>query len=300
LGAVSGLTDAILYTLVYADLFDYPLTSQEIHRYLTCYHAPLAAVEQTLQADSRLDQALDCSPPFWFLSGREHLVELRRERASFSRALWQQALRYGRLTASVPFVRMVSITGSLAMNNVVSPQDDVDFLIIAVKGRLWLARGLVVLVVRLARRFGVELCPNYVIAEHRLELEAPSIFAAHEMAQLMPVYGLDMYHRFIHSNAWLASLLPNATPRMLDVRGPTAAARLGQRIVEATLRGRAGDAVERWESGRKIPRLRRIAGEQGGKGTSYTANLCKGHAADHGAYVYERYRARLAAQGMSS
>ena len=296
--AIHDVADAILYTLVYADLFDYPLRTEEIHRYLTGYAAPLTVVEEHLQQNGRLGEHLGSAPPFWFLAGREHLVGLRRQREAFSLVLWEQAKRYGRLIAAMPFVRMVSITGSLTMNNVSSPHDDIDLLIVAAENRVWLARGLTVLIVRLARVFGVELCPNYVIAEHRLELGEPSLFAAHEMAQLIPISGLDMYFRLLESNAWSVNYLPNLSPRRAMVSEPGPVGRFCQQVLEATLSGRLGDAVERGERDRKIPRLRQIAREQGGRGAMYTPDLCKGHADDHAASVYQRFVSRLASQGL--
>lgn len=299
-GVIHDVADAILHTLVYADLFDYPLTSDEIHRYLTGYPAPLEVVAQHLHQDGRLGEYLGSTSPFWFLAGREHLVALRREREAFSRVLWPQAKRFGRLIAAVPFVRLVSITGSLAMNNVNSPEDDIDLLIVASRNRVWLARGLTILIVRLAQRFGVEICPNYVIAEHHLELGVPNLFTAHEMAQLIPLHGLDMYYRLLENNAWLTAFLPNASPRLVSVRETGTPMRLGQRVLEAALDGSLGDTVERWERKRKIPRLCQIADERGASGAIYTADLCKGHADDHAGSVYQKYVARLAAQGMRS
>jgi hypothetical protein len=297
-GAIHDVAQAILYTLVYADLFDYPLRTEEIHRYLTGYAAPLAVVEEHLQQNGRLAEHLGSSAPFWFLAGREHLVGLRRQREAFSLVLWEQAKRYGRLIAAVPFVRMVSITGSLAMNNVSDSHDDIDLLIVTAENRVWLARGLTILIVHLARTLGVELCPNYVIAEHKLELGEPSLFAAHEMAQLIPISGLDTYFRLLESNTWLVDYLPNISPRQSSVRKPTTVGRIGQRGLEAALSGRLGDALERRERERKIPRLRQIARKQGGSGARYTPDLCKGHADDHSAGVYQQFVARLASQGM--
>ncbi len=297
-GAIHDVADAVLYTLVYADLFDYPLRSEEIHRYLTGYAAPLTVVEEHLHQNGRLGEQLGSAAPFWFLAGRESLVGLRRQREAFSLVLWQEAERYGRLIAAVPFVRMVSVTGSLAMNNVSSPHDDIDLLIVAAENRVWLARGLTILIVHLARNFGVELCPNYVIAEHRLELGEPSLYAAHEMAQIIPISGLDLYLRLLERNAWSVSYLPNISPRQSRAREPGTFGRLGQQVLEAALTGRLGDAVERRERERKIPRLRQVAEEQGGSGAVYTPELCKGHADDHSASVYQQFVARLASRGV--
>lgn len=300
LRAIQDLDDAILHTLVYADLFDYPLKVKEIHRYLTGYAAPLAMVERHLEEDGRLSGRLASISPWWFLAGREHLAELRRERTAYSQVLWPQARRYGHLIAALPFVRLVSITGSLAMNNVRGPRDDIDLLIVAAKDRLWLARGLAILVVHLARRAGVEICPNYFIAEHRLQVDEPSLFTAHELAQLIPLDGADVYRRLLRSNHWMSHYLPNASPQQPAAGGLGTPVRSGQRLMEGVLGGRLGDAVELWERQRKIPRLYQTAAQKGGKGISFSPELCKGHMDNHADVVLESYANRLAANGILS
>jgi hypothetical protein len=294
---IHGVAEAILHTVIYADLFDYPLTAQQIHRYLTGYTAPLAIVEEHLASDVWLSERLDSIPPFWFLAGRGHLVRLRQEREAYSRNLWSAAWRYGHLMATLPFVRMTAVTGSLAMNNAASAQDDMDFLIVTRQGRVWLARGLVLLVVHLARRLGVEICPNYVMAEQHLRLGEPNLFTAHELAQLVPLHGRSTYLRLVESNAWLSHYLPNCSPQQVGSGETGRMARYGQRLMEFPLGGRLGDALEGWERERKIPRLRRIAAERGGTGATYTPDLCKGHVDDHESTIRERYVQRLAILG---
>jgi hypothetical protein len=297
-GTIRDIAEAILYTLAYADLFDYPLKTREIHRYLTGYRAPLATVEEQLTRNSQLGQHLASESSFWFLAGRGHLVGLRREREAFSQALWPEARRYSRLIAAVPFVRMVSVTGSLAMNNVNSPEDDIDLLLVTARDRVWLARGLAILVVHLARRFGVEVCPNYVISEQRLKLAELNLFTAHELAQLVPICGLDTYHRLLESNAWFGRYLPNASPRQDGVHEAGLTAHCGHRLLESVLGGRLGYALEQWERERKIPRLVQEAAQLGGTGTIYAPDLCKGHADDHGTEVVQRFAAKLGALGV--
>ena len=63
---------------------------------------------------------------------------------------------------------MVSVTGSLAMNNASSQQDDIDLLIVAARNRVWLTRGLVLLLARLARKLGAA---QEADAEHRVRCD---------------------------------------------------------------------------------------------------------------------------------
>jgi hypothetical protein len=298
LPAVHGVPEAILHAVVYADLFDYPLTSEEIHRYLPGHRIPLSDVQEQMASNRQLGERLSSRPPYWFLAGRDYLVEVRHEREAFSRDLWPLAWRHAHSMAAMPFVRLVALTGSLTMNNVTSSGDDVDFLLVAKRGRVWLARALVIAVVHLAERTGLELCPNYVLAEHTLQLGEPSLFTAHELAQIVPLFGRTTYQRLMESNSWMADFLPNASPR------PDSAREIGgfplrrQRSLERLLSGRLGDGLERWESERKIPRLRRTAEQQGSANTVYTPDLCKGHVNDHARDVRQRYATHLKAQGL--
>lgn len=295
---IHSVESAILHTVVYADLFDYPLTPQEIHRYLIGLAASAAQVEEGLARSGRLKQVLATTPPFWFLAGRSDLVAIRREREACSRTLWQSARHYGQIVAGLPFVRMVAITGSLAMNNATSLHDDIDYLLAARRERVWLARGIAIALVRWARARGVHLCPNYVMAEHFLDMGEPNLFTAHELAQMVPLSGLSLYRQVLSTNFWVANYLPNASPMDTVLLQNGRLARRGQRATEALLGGRLGDALERRERRAKIPRLRQEAARRGGTGAVFLPELCKGHMDDHAAAVHRLYQARLAANGL--
>ena len=294
----SHLEAGIIGALVYADLFDYPLTLSEIHRYLVGQAAPLTAIEERLTGNGWLRERLGSNPPFWFLAERGHLAHVRREREAYAQALWPLAWRYGGMIAALPFVRLVAVSGSLAMNNVASPQDDIDFLVVTQSNRVWLTRGLAILIVHLARRRGVFLCPNYVVSEHRLWIDSPSLFAAHELAQMIPLYGLEFYQRLLNSNPWIAEYLPNASARQTSDGELGKVPRIGKSALESALCGRLGNGIERWERERKIARLRTEALQQGGGGTQFGPDLCKGHMDDHASVVRQRYQARLESLGI--
>jgi hypothetical protein len=105
---------------------------------------------------------------------------------------------------------MVALTGSLAVRNVDSDAD-YDYFVVTAHGRVWLARLLMVQnVVKPAARRGDEVCPNYILAENALELPSRDLYHAHELAQMIPLYGLPVYQRLLQANRWLEKFLPNA------------------------------------------------------------------------------------------
>jgi hypothetical protein len=202
----SEINRAILNTVVYADIFDYPLTLTEIHRYLTSACASLEVVSRLAAAHRFLRPV----GGYYTLMGREAIISTRARREKKAIRLWREAHYYGRIIAGLPFVRMVAVTGSLAMNNV-EADADIDYLIVTTPGRLWLCRLLVLVIVRLAAFRGISLCPNFLLTQNALEIPEHSLYAAHEFVQMVPLSGLDLYLRMRTLNPWVWDFLPNAS-----------------------------------------------------------------------------------------
>ncbi|MBI3241067.1 MAG: hypothetical protein HYZ49_02085 [Chloroflexi bacterium] len=286
---------AILRTVLYADVFNYPLTAPEIHRYLIGESLALEEAQFILGSSPWLAQIISHVGDFYVVAGREDLIVLRQAHALSAEKLWQVARQYGRLLAALPFVRMVAVTGALAMDNA-KPDDDVDYLIVTVPGRVWLVRALAILIVRLARLGGVNLCPNYLLSETSLLQEQRDLFIAHELAQMIPLTGHDLYWQMRSINGWAAGFLPNADsmPRPERDAAPRGPARLGQRWLESLLAGRVGNLLENWERRRKLqkfrPQLRRPATE-----AVLDETRIKGHFNDYGRLTRQAYEQRCAA-----
>ena len=143
-------------------------------------------------------------------AGREAIVETRKRRAQVAARLWTKAARYGQIIASLPFVRMVAITGSLAMNNT-DEGKDVDYMIVTAPNHLWICRAFALLIARIAKLEGIHLCPNYLITTNALELKERSLYVAHELAQMVPLSGMEIYDEMRRLNDWVDDYLPNAS-----------------------------------------------------------------------------------------
>src|SRR5438067_2258548 len=108
-----AIEHAIVQTVAYADIFDYPLTADEIQRYLIGSRASRPGVRNALSSGALVPGQLSRSGRYFSLVGRDQTVETRRARATIAGGYWRRALRYGHLIGNLPFVRMVAVTGAL-------------------------------------------------------------------------------------------------------------------------------------------------------------------------------------------
>lgn len=183
-----ALGAAVRRTLAYADVFDYPLTVEELQRYL---HGVPATVEELSALLAEGVPGVESSAGYYALAGRLCMVAERRRRAAIRAPLTGRLRLYTRLLKYLPFVRMVALTGSLSVQNV-DRRVDIDLMVVTAPGRVWLGRAAVILLVHLARLAHDTLCPNHVVAETALELGDRSLYGAHELAQMVPLCGRDV------------------------------------------------------------------------------------------------------------
>lgn len=299
-GALHELECDILRTLLYGDIFRFPMTAREIHHFLiTTSPCSLNDVETALQCSDILLARLERHGEWYVLAGRGDCVAERSRREAASEHLMVQARRYGRWLARLPFVRSVILTGALAMRNAAHTHDDLDFLLVTTVGRVWMARLFAILVVRLARLRGVTVCPNYVLAESALTQDRQDLYIAHELAQMVPLSGVECYAALHDANPWMTSFLANADgPFHTEPEiAPGRLARAAQRLTEWVLGGRLGDRLETWERQRKTRKFQAQAPEPG-PGARLDETRVKGHFRDHGEYVLREYEARLRSFGL--
>lgn len=209
---------AILKTLAYSDLFDYPLKAWEIHKWLISKKGSLRQVERVLKSLSQKSK-IKSQKGWYFLPGKNTLISKRLIRRKQSLNYLRQIKLIAQLFRLIPWVKLVGVSGSLAMENS-SQKDDIDLFIITSRNRLWLTRILLLGVVDfLGKRrkrgenfskIAGKICINTLLSEDSLAQQDKNIYLAHEVLQMKVLWQRDgMYTKYLSDNEWVFKYLPN-------------------------------------------------------------------------------------------
>ncbi len=238
----AAIREAILKTLAYADLFDYPLRPEEIHDGLFSCEASFNEINAAL-SDCEQRGVIEQSNRFYFIRGRGHIVAAREQRRLQSRLLLHKNAWLLRLIINFPFVRSLSLSGAMAFENC-QQADDIDVFIIAAPRRLWTVFVSLVLLLKLLGKRQT-ICLNCLLDLDHLSIEESDFFVAHQIAFLRPLSGFEHYNKFQAANAWIYSHLPQRrsekpvnSPRFVE-RSRTKA------LAEKIFSGRVFDSLER-------------------------------------------------------
>lgn len=290
---IGNLERAILEVLAYSDIFEYPLRLKELHRYLPM-QADIEQLSDALNALSgRVGKKKDC----YFLVGREEIVDIRNQREVRSRSLLPRAMKYGRVLGFLPFIRMVALTGSLAVMNI-SKTADFDYMLVTVPGRVWTARASALAFGRLTRLQGHTLCPNLIVSETALEWPLHDLYSARELCQMVLIKGDDVYSKLMKANQWVKLFLPNCVHSISREQKETDAAAKFRSTSESLLGGTLGEHFEKWEMNRKIARFQKQTGV--GDETVFNAEVCQGNFHHHRGWTKEAFEKRLFEIGLLS
>jgi hypothetical protein len=198
---------AIARSVVYASLFDYPLTLAQLRQTLIESAQTPSHVLATYNRSEALQSAIEFRDGFFFPKGRADLLDERRRRESRSRAFLRRHRLLLRLICTMPYVRMVALSGSIAHLNL-EGAGDLDLFIVTRGRRVWSVTVAVLLLAKLWRRRRI-VCANFVVADSRLALEQQDLFTASQIIHLKPLVGRDVYRRFLAANPFVFGFYPN-------------------------------------------------------------------------------------------
>lgn len=258
---------AIIQTLAFFDIFDYPLTSWETWKYL--YGKKAEYTETFFQLQELLREGRICEEQgMYFFPGRENIAALRRKRYNFAETKYKRALFAARLISLVPFVRTLCVCNSLSYSNA-SPESDIDFFIVTEKKRIWTVRFFSIALMKLFRlRISHEvkqdkICLSFFLASDSFHLKHIALpendtYLLYWISLLSPLYDeAGTLKNFWNMNSSLLSGLPNVFPKSLSPRRTLRRAAMRSIVkhgIEKLLRGSVGNALENFLRGiqRKI------------------------------------------------
>lgn len=199
----------IFAAVAYGDVFDYPLTQEELIRWsigrTRCYTTFDGVVKKGV---------------YFFLAGRDRIISLRKKKELIAQKKWKRVAAVASIFQSIPTVMLVGVTGGLAMNNV-KISDDIDIFFITRSGTLWASRMMVTLLAEILHlrrkpsdhKVQDKMCLNMFMSEDSLSLphQERDLFLAHEVLQMVPLWDKGgVYRKFLKANSWVQHYLPYA------------------------------------------------------------------------------------------
>lgn len=209
---------AVLQTLAYFDIFDYPLTFEELR-----FYSPAKTTKKSLQEQLRKIKTIKKRENLYFLKYNDSIFRIRKDREKFSKKKLIIAKKIISVISKIPTVRFIGISGALAMQNC-KENDDIDLFVITRRGTIWSTRLIALIILgilrvrrkRLDKNATDKMCLNMILDEGSLELSKrrQNMYGSHEVIQMLPMFERkNTYNRFIVANSWIFNFLPNAKPK---------------------------------------------------------------------------------------
>lgn len=250
------LEDCVFAVLCFFDIFDHPLTLKEVNAYLIGKSDSLNQTGLALMAHEKVD----FKDGFFFLQGREEIVQARKVRETANNVLWNKVSKFVPLLRVVPYIRMVAVCNNLALGTADSGSD-IDLFIVTKRGRIFTGRILSSLLFELIglRRKGSKIagrfCMSFFANENNLNFEKlqkksetdssmPDIYLMYWILTLKPIFGSEGYKRFVRENLWIKKYFPNWNGYITEPENPYAISRIGSLSQELLLNNLLGDFVE--------------------------------------------------------
>lgn len=224
----SALDRAIMRTLCWFAIFEYPLSVFELWKWLwspgRAYS--LEEIEVAVENHAWLAERMERVDGFVAVRqprGVEEWVRLRRERYVDAARKFGKLKRVAHWFAMLTFVRAVAAANTLAWWHT-RPESDIDLFVVARPGTVWSARFWCVLPFALfgarpGQRTLDAFCLSFFSSAEALDLSTLRMqegdpYLAYWIASLVPVLDKDgACARLLEANPWVRSALPNAWGR---------------------------------------------------------------------------------------
>jgi hypothetical protein len=250
------LKQSILQTLAFFDVFHHGLTLEEVQTYL--WRGGVAEKNSTNRALHDLVQAklIRYDRGYYGLTPTANKRIIRIPHIEHKQ---QIAITAAKKLRYVPFVRAVFVCNNLALGTV-HADSDVDVCIVTRSGRIWIARLLATVLLRLMRiartRYTSvdKVCLSFYVTDSALDMSGitlgtPDIYLMYWVRSLVPLYDpYNHYSELQKKNTWITPYIRMIQQKKLSSRIrvdlPTGLFAYIPRICEQLWRGRLGDIIE--------------------------------------------------------
>jgi len=251
------MQQSILQTLAWFDIFEQPLTAEELYIYVWQYKEEITFEDFVKQLSAAA--GIREQNGYYMLAAGAASVESRQQSVPLLQEKLHIAKRACNKLRWIPFVRAVFVCNTVAAATA-SADSDIDVLILIKKGRMWLTRFLITAVLtcfrlrRHGKRVANRICLSFFVTDDALDFSSirwgePDIYLIYWLTQLIPVYDPETLLRTIQqSNAWVRDYLPHGfSPYLLhkNVRAVDhACSKFFKNFFEKAWHGTYGDILE--------------------------------------------------------
>jgi len=211
--SVDSVSKAIIKTLKYRSIFEFPISLEELHEFLISdgLSSPVDKDLFTQSVSSLVDKkGIGHYNGYFYLDPNfnENLIIRREKHETYSRAKYREAEKLLKIFEKFNMIRFIGVTGSVAAANA-HEKDDIDLFIITSKNTVWINRFLMFSYLKLRFKLG-RFCPNIFIDEENLKWPDQNIYIAHDILLMKPLLNKDKtYEKFIHNNIWIFNYFIN-------------------------------------------------------------------------------------------
>ncbi len=283
--------DELLNVLIYYEMFQYPLTKEELFERSKLSMEEVERGVKELLAAQKIFQF----GAFYSLKNNPSIEENRIKRNQLAQKAIPKARFIAKIVANFPFIRGLFLSGSIS-KDCMDENSDIDFFIVAAPNRLWIARLACILFKKIFLLNSTKFfCFNYIIDSEHLKFEDHSLFIATEISTLIPVYGEKYCTAIRNENGWIIDFFPNfPKKKMLEVyKNQTVV----QKLTESFFNNSFGDWLDNWLLNKTVKINKKRHDPKLFENPRYYLNfqkhVAKSHTTDNYPTILKVYRERI-------
>lgn len=213
------LKEAIVETIAFFDMFNFPLTETEILKYIKIKSDYLEVRKELMNLIR--DKVVCSCEGLYFLVGADLNIEARKENYNHSDRKFKLALKVSKYFLIIPWIKLICVANNIGTDNLKN-SGDIDLFIVSKSKKIWLTRLFVVLIAKIMNvrpqknNKTDKICLSFFISEDSLDLselrqggEADK-YLEYWLLGLNPIYSKDnTFEMLFKANRKIIDNFPN-------------------------------------------------------------------------------------------